>query len=423
MRDFSRGFLSYCDDALNGAPTRAGKNASHGRDGGYRSDLRRYGPEGDGAVRGRPLPARPDPQPRMAPHVQPPKRVFGDWAACLGTEAVEGFQNWHTYTVADCPRQLTDIWGSAVDYGQAIREEIKLQTGVEPVDVHESQETRRGLRPAYRDDDCVIQGGYTEEMATLRHRPISATDHQEPPTYPINRRADAAAEKTTTVTTVIVREVRELLRALPGRPQAIEKHAVRKMGSRLYRQTNMELERLAPTTSPQSSQGPTPSPCARAVEARQMQRPPPSSAQAPDPTALLPPQDEITKNPRQEDYPSSPGQRGKAEPYHSMALRLAEAEDYDIVLIQKPNFWIEKRAGHTFHAFAPERAWDPDQAPRVMSYARNDANIRVEQICSIPTRDILWLRVNGILIINFYRYEGTPEPLDYLLPWQMPCRG
>ncbi|KAM4060877.1 hypothetical protein HRG_014349 [Hirsutella rhossiliensis] len=65
------------------------------------------------------------------------------------------------------------------------------------------------------------------------------------------------------------------------------------MGSRLYRQTNMELERLAPTTSPQPSQGPTPLPCARAVEARQMKRPPPSSVQAPDPTALLPLQDEI----------------------------------------------------------------------------------------------------------------------------------
>ncbi|XP_044718802.1 Endonuclease/exonuclease/phosphatase [Hirsutella rhossiliensis] len=457
MRDFSRGFLSYCDDALNGAPTRAGKNASHGRDGGYRSDLRRYGPEGDGAVRGG-LPARPthnlgwphtssrlsasscgsltDPHrgATRGAHVAKtlniegmPQVARGDWAACLGTEAVEGFQNWHTYTVADCPRQLTDIWGSAVDYGQAIREEIKLQTGVEPVDVHESQETRRGLRPAYRDDDCVIQGGYTEEMATLRHRPISATDHQEPPTYPMYHSRFICDQKPACRRcggkdhhgddcdrpercANCFGPFQEDHKQCPARPRRshgqlvrlskIEKHAVRKMGSRLYRQTNMELERLAPTTSPQ------------AVEARQMQRPPPSSAQAPDPTALLPPQDEIvvatyspeslkkrlpeTKNPRQEDYPSSPGQRGKAEPYHSMALRLAEAEDYDI----------------TFHAFAPERAWDPDQAPRVMSYARNDANIRVEQICSIPTRDILWLRVNGILIINFYRHEGTPEPLD-----------
>ncbi|KAM4061386.1 endonuclease/exonuclease/phosphatase [Hirsutella rhossiliensis] len=379
-KDFSRGFLSYCDDALNGAPTRAGKNASHGRDGGYRSDLRRYGPEGDGAVRGG-LPARPthnlgwphtssrlsasscgsltDPHrgATRGAHVAKtlniegmPQVARGDWAACLGTEAVEGFQNWHTYTVADCPRQLTDIWGSAVDYGQAIREEIKLQTGVEPVDVHESQETRRGLRPAYRDDDCVIQGGYTEEMATLRHRPISATDHQEPPTYPINRRADAAAEKTTTVTTVIVRRD-------PGA------HTANSCGCLRSKST-------------------------QAVEARQMQRPPPSSAQAPDPTALLPPQDEIvvaTYSP--ESLKKRRRQSTRPDPY-------------------------EIQTHQTFHAFAPERAWDPDQAPRVMSYARNDANIRVEQICSIPTRDILWLRVNGILIINFYRHEGTPEPLD-----------
>ncbi|KAM4066742.1 endonuclease-reverse transcriptase domain-containing protein [Hirsutella rhossiliensis] len=37
------------------------------------------------------------------------------------------------------------------------------------------------------------------------------------------------------------------------------------------------------------------------------------------------------------------------------------------------------------------------------------------QICPISTRDILWLRVNGILIINFYRHAGTSEPFDYLL--------
>ncbi|KAM4055750.1 endonuclease/Exonuclease/phosphatase family protein [Hirsutella rhossiliensis] len=56
--------------------------------------------------------------------------------------------------------------------------------------------------------------------------------------------------------------------------------------------------------------------------------------------------------------------------YHSIALRLAEAENYDVVLIQEPNVWIEKEGGacrtqthRSFHAFAPERAWEPDQAP------------------------------------------------------------
>ncbi|KAM4066777.1 ribonuclease H-like protein [Hirsutella rhossiliensis] len=153
-KEFSRGFISYWDDALNGAP---------------------HAPKGMAQTRA-PLPARLGPKPRKAPPVQPPKddlRVFvrlddkspawgyqghairahvaktlnlgtermpqiarDDWAARLGAVAVEGFQKWHTYAVADCPRQLTDIWGAAVDYDQAIKEEIKLQTGAEPIDVH-----------------------------------------------------------------------------------------------------------------------------------------------------------------------------------------------------------------------------------------------------------------------------------------------
>ncbi|KAM4063340.1 ribonuclease H-like protein [Hirsutella rhossiliensis] len=68
----------------------------------------------------------------------------GDWAACLGAVTVEGFQKWHTYAVADCPRRLTDIWGAAVDYDQAFREEVRLQTGLEPVDVREAKGRAKG---------------------------------------------------------------------------------------------------------------------------------------------------------------------------------------------------------------------------------------------------------------------------------------
>ncbi|XP_044717379.1 Ribonuclease H-like protein [Hirsutella rhossiliensis] len=197
-KEFSRGFISYWDDALNGAPTRAGQNVNnrHGRDG-TAPTYAAMAQKGMAQTRA-PLPARLGPKPRKAPPVQPPKddlRVFvrlddkspawgyqghairahvaktlnlgtermpqiarvktgwairasdreardllverqDDWAARLGAVAVEGFQKWHTYAVADCPRQLTDIWGAAVDYDQAIKEEIKLQTGAEPIDVH-----------------------------------------------------------------------------------------------------------------------------------------------------------------------------------------------------------------------------------------------------------------------------------------------
>ncbi|KAM4064060.1 hypothetical protein HRG_012580 [Hirsutella rhossiliensis] len=63
-KDFSRGFFSHCDDALNGARRHARARTPRKRRGGCRSDLRRYDPERDGAARGPALPARPDPQPR-----------------------------------------------------------------------------------------------------------------------------------------------------------------------------------------------------------------------------------------------------------------------------------------------------------------------------------------------------------------------
>ncbi|KAM4063341.1 RNase H domain-containing protein [Hirsutella rhossiliensis] len=180
------------------------------------------------------------------------------------------------------------------------------------------------------------------------------------------------------------------------------------MGTQLYRQTDMEFERQQ-----DQHQG-------------QTQQPPSGSSQAHDPIALLPPQDEIVVATSSAESPKKRRRQDtRPDANEFMALRLAEAENYDVVLIQEPNVWIERKSEicrtqthQAFHVFAPERTWEPGQAPRVMSYARNDTNIRVEQICPTPTRDILWLRVNDILIINFYRHERTPGPLDYLLHQQ-----
>ncbi|KAM4061057.1 endonuclease-reverse transcriptase domain-containing protein [Hirsutella rhossiliensis] len=80
--------------------------------------------------------------------------------------------------------------------------------------------------------------------------------------------------------------------------------------------------------------------------------------------------------------------------YHSIALRLAEAEDYDVVLIQEPNVWIEKKA----EPAGPRRTAPSTHSPQ-----------------NAPGNRI---RPRDTLIINFYRHAKTPEPLDYLLHQQ-----
>ncbi|KAM4055570.1 endonuclease-reverse transcriptase domain-containing protein [Hirsutella rhossiliensis] len=87
--------------------------------------------------------------------------------------------------------------------------------------------------------------------------------------------------------------------------------------------------------------------------------------------------------------------------YHSIALRLAEAETTTSCSSRNRTTRLGTGSG-----------------PRVISYVRNHPDIRAEQLCPAPTRDILWLRVNSTLIINFYRHAKTPEPLDYLLHQQ-----
>ncbi|KAM4060878.1 ribonuclease H-like protein [Hirsutella rhossiliensis] len=240
-KDFSRGFLSY-STARPHARARTPITATE------ETGRLPQRPKPLWPRRGwrRPLPASPDPHrgATRGAHVaktlnlgieRMPQVARGDWAACLGAEAVEGFQKWHTYAVADCPRQLTNIWGSAVDYGQAIREEIKLRTGVEPVDVHEAKRHAEGsdqptvtmivwFKAAIQEIWRLFGTSRLARPITKNPRPTQCDNCWDYHSHFIcdqNRRADAAAEKTIMVTTVIARRVRELLRALPGRPQGV----------------------------------------------------------------------------------------------------------------------------------------------------------------------------------------------------------
>lgn len=63
-----------------------------------------------------------------------------------------------------------------------------------------------------------------------------------------------------------------------------------------------------------------------------------------------------------------------------------------------------------------------DTRPRVMTYVRRDPRLLADQIRPFQTRDILWLTVNGMTVVNFYRQNDERDALNTLLRWSVPER-
>ncbi|KAL9561228.1 hypothetical protein ACKAV7_014583 [Fusarium commune] len=63
-----------------------------------------------------------------------------------------------------------------------------------------------------------------------------------------------------------------------------------------------------------------------------------------------------------------------------------------------------------------------DTRPRVMTYVRRDPRLLADQIRPFQTRDILWLTINDLTIVNFYRQNDERDALDMLFQWSVPER-
>lgn len=57
-----------------------------------------------------------------------------------------------------------------------------------------------------------------------------------------------------------------------------------------------------------------------------------------------------------------------------------------------------------------------------MTYVRRDPRLLADQIRPSQTRDILWLVINGMTIVNFYRQNDEHDALETLLQWPVPGR-
>ncbi|KAF4333382.1 reverse transcriptase [Fusarium beomiforme] len=115
------------------------------------------------------------------------------------------------------------------------------------------------------------------------------------------------------------------------------------------------------------------------------------------------------------------------EPEHPRPA-LADSERYDIVLLQE--LWTAHTDSRSFtkthpayDTFTPVEMWDNnDTRPRVIIYVRRDPKLLADQIRPFQTRDILWLIINGMMIVNFYRQNDEHDALEILLQWPVPGR-
>ncbi|RKK89892.1 hypothetical protein BFJ68_g16603 [Fusarium oxysporum] len=57
-----------------------------------------------------------------------------------------------------------------------------------------------------------------------------------------------------------------------------------------------------------------------------------------------------------------------------------------------------------------------------MTYVRRDSRLLADQIRPFQTRDILWLTINGMTIVNFYRQNDESDTLNTLIRWPVPER-
>ncbi|KAG0157823.1 hypothetical protein PDIDSM_5333 [Penicillium digitatum] len=103
---------------------------------------------------------------------------------------------------------------------------------------------------------------------------------------------------------------------------------------------------------------------------------------------------------------------------HTTALQLAYESACDVVCIQEPYVSAPtKKTGHpAYDCYAPTDEWDSSdptsfesERPRVLTYVRKNSGLNAQQHRSSQDRDLLWVNVNGFLILNIYRQPTTDK--------------
>ncbi|KAF3056882.1 Endonuclease/exonuclease/phosphatase, partial [Daldinia childiae] len=349
-----------------------------------------------------------------------------DWANDLGATAVETSQRWYTYAVDNCPRRLTDLYGNELNYDASVRDEINNQTGLTPVSIRVPRRdneqlpyktliisfleptkrlwslfgTSRLARHIERNNpprQCENCWDYHTRHACNRQtrcKRCGKTNHASDSCTAPEQCANCLGPHAVDLAACPARPKRAhgLLHRLPKEQRAL----IRQMGSRLFQQHQAAQQRQQSQTEPSGQ------PAAETVAEQQRA-----------PVAVMEvPQEHVNPQALTNFFTCTLPVLPSSSPMRPRAVELGPETAPRRPLPTSP----KRRRANT-------NPWDSnDTRPRVMTYIRKDSRILADQKRPTLTRDILWLTVNGVTIVNFYRQPHYDVSLDALLRWSAPER-
>lgn len=117
---------------------------------------------------------------------------------------------------------------------------------------------------------------------------------------------------------------------------------------------------------------------------------------------------------------------GKRSPANTALLQLCHEEKIDVVLAQEPwsshgeRLLLNTHPG--YDTFSPVDFWEDNESrPRVLTYVRK--GLKAQQTRPSASRDLLWISMQGITIVNVYRPQGNSgddQTTTTLLEYQPP---
>ncbi|TVY74677.1 putative RNA-directed DNA polymerase from transposon BS [Fusarium oxysporum f. sp. cubense] len=371
-----------------------------------------------------------------------------EWAAELGATTVETNKEWFTYVVSDFPTRLTDFHGKEVDSDSIVSDEIEIQTGLKPIDIRPSRQFSDNpltktllvsfLKPIKR--FWSLFGSSAARLIDKTDRPrqcetcwgyhFARNCHRQP----VCQRCGKTGHIIDNCTAP-----EQCINCL-GPHQANFRH-VRTVGAEAYRQrhlaqqpeSHLEAQQSDDIASHEQPSIRGPSPAASGAPSCIMVATSPQAGyeaeEEPEhPRPGSPRKRRITRKDNKKPLRIFQANVGKIPPAHDCALALADSERYDIILLQEP--WTAHtdtrsltKTHPAYDTFTPVETWDGnDTRPRVMTYVRRDPRLLADQIRPFQTRDILWLTINGMTIVNFYRQNDESDALNILIRWPVPER-
>ncbi|KAM3462859.1 hypothetical protein MY5147_009760, partial [Beauveria neobassiana] len=387
------------------------------------------------------------------------KRIIesqGVWGPSVDLDTAEKHVAWHTYLIKDFPSELRSYDDSILDFKQTIGEEIIAQTGQTPVQWRRSKRCQATPRCA----NCYGPHHADYEQCYARPKKVADTFHKLSKSQKIHARKLGADDyrrqnmesmaqslnnptaqnnnATTTGNTdvvdtemagtaedsITIAQQEDYLSAVGGDEDMIdaEQEQLRNNEGAIEEEENVEIgAEEVPDGREQADEGENATEDVDEGEG--------TEEEGEDET------DDNEDEDKDEDDNDTADERGDTRQSHQHeeqatrnSKKLAFLEGYSVVILQEPNtsYNKQKQLCRTqyhpgFLCFSPVDSWSTnDTRPRVMTYVKIDSKIQAEQISPTKHRDLLWVRVNGVTILNIYNRPEVKDTLKALEEWTPP---